>query len=130
MIEVQVPNITIDTVKMIAFIAQKIYDKVLDNIKRGLNNDGEPFISYEPKYAAKKGGKVDLKDTGRMLSQLKLKIGNNKIQIAVIGNRAEVAFYLNQHKNWQFMEWGITLEQAYQDAVVEYVQKSFNGERI
>jgi hypothetical protein len=126
MLRFDVPPITFDTVKLTAHIADALVEQIKENIKNGLNNDGVPFEPYN-KTSPKSGQRVDLKETGRMLSQLKAKLKNGVIQIGVYGSRNEIAEKLNETKNWTFLKWGVTLEKAVQRALDEYIMNQING---
>ncbi len=126
MLKLNVPPITFDTVKLIAHIADALVKQIKENIKNGVNNDGVHFAPYS-KTSPKSGQVVDLKETGRMLSQLRAKLKKGIIQIGVYGSRNEIAEYLNNTKNWSFLTWGATLEVAFRKAMDEYISKQING---
>jgi len=120
---------TFDVQKQMARLAQLIYNKILENIKNGVNNDNEMFIPYSKSYAKIKGqNKVDLQVTGRMLSSLKMMFSNNEIIIGVVGDRNEVAEKLNQHKNWSFLTWGISLSKVYEDFLLMTFEENFKND--
>ena len=119
---------TMDVQKIVAKVAQKIKDKIIENIKNGINNDGEPFIPYQSSYAKIKGQtKVDLKVTGRLLNSFGIKFKGSEIMIGVFGDRNQIAEYLNLHKNWSFLKWGKLLDDVYRETMKEAVQEAFNG---
>lgn len=126
MLHIQTDIQTFDVQKEMAKLAQLIYNKILENIKNGVNNDGKTFIPYSQGYAKQKGqNKVDLQVTGRMLSSLKMMFRNNEIIIGVVGERNEVAEKLNQHKNWSFLTWGKTLTKVYEDFITQMFLNNF-----
>lgn len=120
---------TFEVQKEMAKLAQLLYNKILENIKNGINNDGEVFIPYSSSYAKIKGqNKVDLKVTGRMLSSLKMNFRSNEIVIGVVGERNEVAEKLNQHKNWSFLTWGVTLSKVYEEFMIMMFEENFKND--
>ena len=120
---------TFEVQKEMAKLAQLLYNKILENIKNGTNNDGEMFIPYSNSYAKIKGqNKVDLKVTGRMLSSLKMNFRSNEIVIGVVGDRNEVAEKLNQHKNWSFLTWGVTLSKVYEEFMIMIFEENFKND--
>ena len=120
---------TFEVQKEMAKLAQLLYNKILENIKNGTNNDGEMFIPYSNSYAKIKGqNKVDLKVTGRMLSSLKMNFRSNEIVIGVVGDRNEVAEKLNQHKNWSFLTWGVTLSKVYEEFMIMIFKENFKND--
>ena len=128
MIHIQVPLLTFDVQKIMARLGQEILDQVKLNIKNGVNNNGEPFIPYSPKYAALKGRSMpDLHVTGRLLSSLKVIFRRSEVVIGVFGDRNQVAEYLNIHKNWSFLNWGSTLDKIFVKIMEEEFVKVFNG---
>lgn len=128
MIHIQVPLLTFDVQKIMARLGQEILDQVKLNIKNGVNNNGESFIPYSPKYAAQKGRSMpDLHVTGRLLSSLKVIFRRSEVVIGVFGDRNQVAEYLNQHKNWSFLTWGSTLDKIFVRIMEEEFVKVFNG---
>jgi len=128
MIHISVPLLKFDTQKIMARLAQEILEQVKLNIKNGVNNNGEPFIPYSPKYAAKKGRSMpDLHVTGRLLSSLKVMFRKNEVVIGVVGERNQVAEYLNIHKNWSFLNWGSTLDKIFVRIMEEEFVKTFKG---
>ena len=129
MLHIQTDIQTFDVQKQMAKLAQLLYNKILENIKNGINNDGEMFIHYSDSYAKIKGqNKVDLKVTGRMLSSLKMMFRNNEIIIGVVGDRNEVAEKLNQHKNWSFLTWGVTLSKVYEEFMIMIFKENFKND--
>ena len=110
-----------------AKIGQAIKDQIIENIKKGVDNNGRALIPYSKGYAATNGAKVDFKVTGRMLSQLKVIIKDNKIIVGVIGDRAQIAYELGKRKdkNWDFTSWGSTLALAYERVMKEEFEKAF-----
>lgn len=127
MIKIETPNLTIDIQKLMAKIGQAIKDQIIENIKNGVDNNGRALIPYSKGYAATNGAKVDFKVTGRMLSQLKVIIKDNKIIVGVIGDRAQIAYELGKRKdkNWDFTSWGSTLALAYERVMKEEFEKVF-----
>ena len=120
---------TFEVQKEMAKLAQLLYNKILENIKNGVNNDNETFIPYSNSYAKIKGqNKVDLRVTGRMLSSLKMMFRNNEIIIGVVGDRNEVAEKLNQHKNWSFLTWGVTLSKVYEEFMIMIFKENFKND--
>lgn len=126
MLRFDVPEITFDTVKLVAHLADALVNQIKENIKNSVNNDGVPFEPYN-RTSPKSGQRVDLKETGRMLSQLKAKIKNGVITVGVFGSRNEIAEKLNETKNWSFLKWGVTLEVAIKKALDEYISNQING---
>lgn len=127
MIKIETPNLTIDIQKLMAKIGQAIKDQIIENIKKGVDNNGRALIPYSKGYAATNGAKVDFKVTGRMLSQLKVIIKGNKIIVGIIGDRAQIAYELGKRKdkNWDFTSWGSTLALAYERVMKEELEKVF-----
>jgi len=127
MIKIETPNLTIDIQKLMAKIGEAIKQQIIENIKKGVDNNGQALIPYSKGYAATNGAKVDFKVTGRMLSQLKVIIKDNKIIVGIIGDRAQIAYELGKRedKNWDFTSWGTTLALAYDRVMKEELEKVF-----
>ena len=102
-------------------ICDRIHKKVLYLIANSTNTNGEQYEAYSPSYTKKTGKQtVDLKVTGLLISQIKLKITGRRFIIDVVGARSEVADYLNKHKNWSFLSWGTELENEYKQACDDF----------
>jgi hypothetical protein len=105
-----------------------LIDKIKENLKSGVNNDGETFHQYSRAYAKEKGQNlVDMKDTGLMIQQLKARLENGQIKIAVVGSRAQIAFELCRKHNWNFLAWGKLLAEVYDKVIREEYEKLMNG---
>ena len=119
---------TFDAHKVIAKVGQQLLDSVIENIKKGVNNDGQSYIPYAPSYAVTKGRSMpDLKVTGRMLSSLNVMFKSTEMVIGVFGDRNQVAEYLNAHKNWSFLTWGKLLDVVYEKVMDESFKQIFDG---
>jgi len=114
----------ISTSSFLEFVGNEILKKIKDLIKQSKNVNGEDYIGYEKSYEKLKNKtKVDLNDTGKMLSQIQMRITERRFIIEVKGDRELVAIKLNKYKNWTFLEWGSELEIAYQKAVDDFFKK-------
>ena len=110
-------------------IGQRILDKIKENIRLGINNDGDNFASYSKSYASFSGkNKVDFDMTGRLLSQLAWKIEQGKLYIFADGDRKEVAEDLNKRKNWSFLDWGKLLDEELSKAIQEHIDNKIKEE--
>lgn len=128
MIYMTVDVVKIDTIKLIAYVADRIKNRILKNIKQGVNNNGQPLMPYSSGYAKKVGYRIpDFSDTGRMLSQLKSVIHSNYFEIGIMGNRADIANDLNKRKNWTFLRWGALLDEEYKEAMKDYFNQHFGA---
>lgn len=128
MIYITTNIVKIDTIKLIAYIADRIKNRILRNIKEGVNNNGQQLMPYSPGYAKKAGQRIpDFSDTGRMLSQLKAIVHSNYFEIGIMGNRADIANELNKRKNWTFLKWGVLLDEEYQQAMKDYFNQHFGA---
>lgn len=113
----------IDLKSFLLYVGNRIHQKVLSLISQSKNTNGESYMAYSPEYSKKTGKQVvDLKVSGLLISQIKLKITDRRFIINVVGGRSDVAEYLNKHKNWSFLDWGTELEKEYQTAVNDFFQ--------
>lgn len=100
----RIPKATIDINKLsnaLNHIAQRIRTQVIHRTGSGVDVNGNPFKEYSTQYAKyKKGlsksGRVDLRNTGKMLQSLKVDKQTDK-SLVYIGdqNRSDIGAYHN-----------------------------------
>lgn len=114
-------------------IASLVFSKIIRNIQKGVDVDGQPFKDYTASYKRFKTRKglsliVNLQLKSEMIRSITIDADDKGFTIFVSGAFNNQKADWNQNKNGRvFLAWGADIQKAFDNAVRNEIKRAFGG---